>query len=596
MSTRPSSAAQSPQPLSAVVHLSRQRIEPSKHGTGMRSARRKMHPARSGRRQTALIASTLCASTLCLALSAGCGGQPRRAPEVDPSAAATTPAPQALPAQGAFYTEGRPTYAGDTRLSSLGVEQQIAVALASPLQPPPALDCVAREYAARFAADQRTPPPRVVDAFAVHCGLWALPADTYAVTGKITEQVIEHLRQVIAQKQIQGPGLGVIQGPGDQITAALVTLPPSISLTAVPRTAAPGEAVEIRGRLLRGEGPLMALAGPLSDAQAKRGVVEVPVRLDAEGRFAVDWTVPEGAYRGSPHVDLEILKIRGRFLEPVARIRLAPTAADAYPAAEAPTPARTATPEIIRGEFTQALNDARRLRGLPTLSQARHLSPLLDDWLARLGAGQADLEPPQITDAAGQPYANVRYTFASGVTGAAALAALLDRPHGQRALLGDEDAVAVGVRPFPRGEGADLVVLTVSRFAAAGVSQIRGDLLSGLNASRAAADRAPLLASPSLEAAAQAVAEKALLGEIAWPTVIDEIMKRAPAAGAGGAVGAGAFTVDKIAAADFSQEPNALAPQVKHVGIGVATGPLPGGGPPRILVVYLVSEAAPAQP
>ncbi|MFN3197871.1 MAG: hypothetical protein ACE366_05570 [Bradymonadia bacterium] len=588
MSTRPSPAAQSPQRLEAVVRLTGDTRGTSRPGGGV------MHGALS-RMQGVALGTTLRLGVAALlgGLLCGCGGGVKRpTPETtNQSDGAPTKAKIKLPGAGEFFTAGRTTYSGADALGELAAEQSVVNALGQTLRPPPALSCAAREYAARFAADQRPPRSAVVKALSAHCGLWANPAFSHAVTGQDATLVVDHLKKVIEAKSLQGVGVGVVDGPAEgQVTAAILALPGDLRIEQVPRQINVGQQIEVKGRLFRGAGPLLALAGPMEGGAG--AITEIPVTVSNDGAFELSWKIPEGAFAKQPYVDVELLRQQGKFLNPVGILRLRAQPEAGYSAEVNASAEGAVDPGKFRAQFIEALNTRRRSKGLGPLADEGHLAPLLDDWLARLGAGQDTLDPPQVTDNTGQPFSKVQFTFASGGTGAEALSLLIDRPHGQRALLGAGDhALAVGVRPYPGGGGADAVVLTLTRFTAEGIPAARGKLMERLNADRVARGVKALTANQGLQDAAQSIAEGVLSGQVKWPTVIDVVMQKAGPAGASGAVGAGAFTLDNSAAGHFLQEPNAMAPQVAHVGIGVASGPLPGGGPPKLVVIYIVSEA-----
>ncbi|MEZ4431524.1 MAG: hypothetical protein R3F65_03865 [bacterium] len=515
---------------------------------------------------------------LALALTApllACGGAPR--PSTDGGARPVDPTAPPLPAPDAFYTPGLPAYAAAAALPPEPVEQQLALDLARTIVPPPPLDCLAREYAARFAADGRDPGPGTVQALAHHCGYWTRPASSYSVTAPDGVALAAHFRK-LPPAALEGlVGLGVVRHPDGRVTATLLHDPGEVRLDApVARIAA---TQTLTGRVLRGEGELELW---VDDAE---GPQRIEIALDERGRFEAPLPAGDGP--------VELARKQGRFRRTVALLRRSPAAPD-YPTPPPPL-AEPLDRRAVADALTAAINTRRAAAGLPPLTHERRLDPPLDDWLSRVAGGTADDTPPGMLDDRGWPYTRLRYAISGGRTAEQAIELLVEAPTGRRAVLTDEvDRVAVGLHPFADGSGFDVVFAAVQTFAPAPPEQARATLLDALNQSRRRDGSRALAADPALTALAQRLAEDALAGRRPWAETVpaamaavrDERLAR-------GAFAAGAFTAATITEAPFDQEPGAMSPEVAHVGIGVAGGPLPGGGAPRHVIVYVVAAELP---
>jgi hypothetical protein len=257
-----------------------------------------------------------------------------------------------------------------------------------------------------------------------------------------------------------------------------------------------------------------------------------------------------------------------------------------YAPAAAPSAQRPAISSLVA-----AVNAARKDAGVPPLKSADALHTRLDGWLARLATGEPTGAPPGMIDERGWPFALTRYGFSSGINPAQAVRLLVDTPTGRRALLDPAlDQVAIGVRPFSHAKGFDALFLGLKRFVAETASKVRMTLHQRLTTRR----KSGLADNARLQAIAQRIADEVLAGRRPWkqaiPTLMDTIRAERPVRGG---FGAGGFTTADPHTVDLAKIKHALAPAMKHIGLGVASGPLPGGGAPRYVIMYIVAEALP---
>lgn len=518
----------------------------------------------TARRAARLLTVSLAAVSL-----AACGGsQTPRPGSPEPGEAAARP----LPAPGAFYTDGLPVYAAADGWAPDPLEIRLIREVGRALDPPPALDCLAREYAARFAADRADPDPGTVLALGRHCGYWTQPQHPYSLTAPDEAALLDHIRRLPAAVFEGTFGVGVAIDPEGPVTASFLRDPGEVRIdTPIARqtTAAP-----ITGRLVRGDGRLELWMDGADGPQ------RVELTVSDVGRFS--GTVPAEALR------VELARKQGNFRRTVAVFDRGPRPAG-YPP---PGPDRQAA-EAAAEQLIARINDVRDAAGLKPLVHAARLDPVLDDWLHRVAERSADDSPPGMLDARGWPFAELRYAIASGRDADQIVGLLVEAPTGRRAVLtADVQRIAVGLRPFEKGRGYDAVFAAVRPFEPTPPAEARAALLTTLNATRAQDGAPPLKPSPVLDRVAQALAEDALVGKVAWAEVVPGVMAVVRQEKlVRGAFAAGAFPTPNLEAAAFDQEPSALAPAVTVVGIGVAGGPLPGGGAPRHLVVYIVAEA-----
>ncbi|MCB9522157.1 MAG: hypothetical protein H6702_02095 [Myxococcales bacterium] len=479
-----------------------------------------------------------------------------------------------LPAPGRFHGPARGEWGGQGDWQPTALERALLQAVGRAVTPSAATDCLAREYAARFAADGADPDPATVGALARHCGAWAPPTRTLALTGP-DQAAIERGLDQVAQKGLSGAvGLGAVQGSDGQITVALVFPAGHVALDPVPRAAV---TATLRGRADRVDGELELWR------RAGERVTRVPLHSDPTGGFT-----GQLARADAEPVRFELAARRGRFRQSLALIDLGP-APVSYPAAS-----RQPRPPIatVRQEALETINTARKGAGLGALVHQARLSPALDDWLGRVAGGAGGDAPEGLLDPKGRPYARMAFAVGEGADGAQAAALILDTPTGRATLLDPElGEIAVGARPFDRGEGVDLVIAALQPFAGVKPEVARLSVRAGLNQARARAGHPPLAGNQGLDEVAQSLAEASLAGALPWDQVAAAAGERLAQAGLiKGGFAVGGVTVAALAQIDFAAEPAALDPRATVVGLGVAGGPLPNGGAPRHLVIYLTAE------
>ena len=507
---------------------------------------------------------------------AGCGAaKPRGA---DPKVAPVTEAGDRadvppLPAPGRFYTPGLADYAGTVHLTPDPLELRLRMLFKRSIEPPASLDCLAREHAGRFAADRRDPSPGATQAIADHCGYWGRPNHTRSATARSEEELIAHFEKIPLDKIPGAIAVGVARNPDGRVTGTLVVPPAELRLDPVPR--APTGPVTLRGRLLRGDGTLEVWV----DDGAVR---ELPIKADSAGRFEAQLPAPKA---GQPLI-VEIVRKQGLFRRTMGLMSLnlprqAGYATRALP--KLPRPAPTA--------LVAAINTARVDAKVPALRSADALHTRLDGWLARLATGESTGAPPGMLDDRGWPFAVTRYGFSAGVDAEEAVALLLETPTGRRTLLDPAvNQVGVGTRAFSQAAGFDAVFLGLARFDSQPASAVREVLHARLTPAR----KGPLTDNAGLEAIAQRIADDVMAGRTPWkqaiPTLMDTIRAERPVRGA---FGAGGFTTADPARVELEKLKHAFDPAMKHVGLGVASGPLPGGGAPRYVIMYIVAEKLP---
>lgn len=505
-----------------------------------------------------------------VALLAACGGTPTRPTG---GGGATDPKVRPLPAAGRFYTPGLADYAGTARLASDPLEEKLRQILKRSIDPPASLECLAREHAARFAADKRDPSPGATQAIADHCGYWGRPNQTRSATSTSEAELIRYFEQIPVDKIPDPIAVGVARNPDGRVTGTLVVPPAEIKLDPVPR--APTGPITLKGRLLAGDGTLEVW---IDDG----AVQEIPVTADKAGRFTAQIPAPKGQLP----LTVEVVRKQGLFRHTMGLLSLNTPRQDGYTEGPAPAAGRP-TPRAL----VDAVNAARAAARVPPMRSADPIHTRLDDWMARLASGEPTGPPPGMLDDRGWPFAITRFGFSAGVDAAQAVRLLTDTPTGRRALLDPRvDQVAIGVRAFPRGAGFDAVFLGLKRFESQSPKAVRDLIHQRLTSKRGTgvADNA------TLQAIAQKVADDVMAGRIEWkqavPTLMDTIRTEKPVRGG---FGAGGFTTADPAAAELAQMQHAVDPAMKHIGLGIASGPLPGGGAPRYVIMYIVAEALP---
>ncbi len=499
------------------------------------------------------------AAALALLLAA-CGARPLPPPAAPPPAAADDA--RALPPPGEFYTPGLPTYGHAKGLETTATERRLRTVLGRALIPPPALDCVAREYAARFAADVRDPDPGTLQALARHCGYWAQPAKAFSITADNAAKLEAALRRLPLQDLTGAIALGAVVHPDGKVTASLLASPEQIRIDALSRTAP----AFLTGRAFTGGGCLELW---VDDGR------KLDLKVAPNGAFEAN--VPKGTHT------LELARSNGRF-----RRTLAVAALGIAPTRYAPSAAPKQDADV-RVALANSVN-ARRTTKLVSVPR---LGALLDDWMGRIARAGAGDAPEGLLDDRGWPYADLHFGISNGHDAAQVIALLAATPTG-RALVAAPEATqfAFGVRPYK--DGIDVVVVTLRPFEQKPAEEARASLLKGLNDARAAKGLSPLALARPLTGEAQAVAASVLAGETKWRDSVQAAMGRIREKRmARGGFGAGAYTAVVPDGADFAKQPQAMAPKMRHVGIGFAAGPLPGGGAPRYVVVFVVAERLP---
>jgi hypothetical protein len=509
-------------------------------------------------------------------LLVACGGT---APKPTPThpAGGSDAAPVA-PGVGTFVTPGAQRWAETEPLSPTPLERHLRLALHRAVAPPPSLDCLAREYAAAFAATQVDPDPGAVDQMAAHCGYWTRPAVAQAVTGAdvvALERYVGTLPPALRERPV---AVGAARGADGRVTAAFLTGPAELTLAPVPRKGAG----RVEGRLLRGDGIVELW---IDDAEGPR---ELKLSRGPTGDFQGGVPASAGPAR------VELVRRHGRFRHTLALLEIGapgPTGYTLRPAPEGPV-----QPGVVAAGLTEQINAARGAAELPALTLETRLASVLHDWMRRLPDQKTPQAPPGMLDDRGWPYARLRFAFTTGVDAAQAAELLLKTPTGRWVVTEPEAGqLAIGVRPYTRGGGFDAVIVSLVRFAGVPAAEARPRLVERLNALRAKAGHAPLTSDAGLDARAQALADAALAGQTKWPEVVPTLMQQVRDGKlVRGSFAAGALTAVALDSAPLAEEANALAPEMGVVGVGVAGGPLPGGGAPRYLIVYLVAQALPA--
>lgn len=512
-----------------------------------------------------------------LALLTACGGAP---PPRGVGANTGQNSTVELPTAGRFYTPGLPFYGAPTGLGTTQLEREVRAKLTRTLQPPPAVDCLAREYAARFAVDGRDPDPATIQSLAHHCGYWGVPRDTYSVTAPDRETLATHLTQLPIGELTGAVGVGVAEHPDGKVTVSLLAAPAAVRIEPVARTLGTG-AIKVQGRILRGDGQTEVWIGHGAGAPEKLKITSAPT-----GEFAADVKLE----RPGP-MRIEVVRRTGSFRATVALMLLYERLPDRYPPFSDPGPRDHAA-------LVAAINGARKAKGLTPLTHRLNLDSRLDGWLERaVAAGGPTQAPAGMSESDGMAYAQLTYAFARGADAKQAVELLSQTPTGQRAIYDAVDnEVAVGMRPFPRGVGFDAVIVALRRFERLAGPVAREIVSAKLGANRRARGVEPLRVDGKLQALAESTASSVMTGTLPWKQVVPTLMSQIRERGlARGSFGAGAFTVAGPGVADFLKEQQAMAAEMRFLGLGVMGGVLPGDGVPRYIVIYVVAQGVPGE-
>jgi hypothetical protein len=517
-------------------------------------------------------------SILLALLVLGCGARPLPVNGTAPAQAQPASTQGLAPT---FHSAGLPTWAAGTGWTLNADEQALRTALKRSIDPPPAIDCLAREYAARFAHTGHDPSLPTVHTLNAHCGGWSPPTRTYAVTGPDLVAVQAHFLKLGLDDLDTTVGIGAVQIDG-QTTVALIIPPSDLALSPIPRR--PKGPVKVQGRLRHGDGQLELWMHAPPAAPRK-----LPLITEATGHFS-------GAVTVTGATQLELTVVQGRFRRTAALIAL-----------HTPTPPLTAEARVepvgplapMRTQVVAQLNAIRAAAGLKPLRFEPRFQTQLDDWLLRIANGSALPEPDGLLDDRGWPFAQIRYAFGEGAQGQAAVSSIVRSPTGHDTLLApDVDRVGVGLRAFTRGNGVDVVLVALDQFDAVPPKAARAALLTRVNAARAAAGHPPLIAEPRLDEIAQATAIDALAGAFPWANVGERLTTDLNTSGfVRGGFGLGAIGVADPHTFDPAPEAGLMNPGLRYVGFGVQGGLLPGDGTPRHLVLFLsAQEVSPATP
>ncbi|MGC6417477.1 MAG: hypothetical protein ACON3Z_10165 [Bradymonadia bacterium] len=512
------------------------------------------------------------AFSLLLLCICGCGTVPRRTPNT------SAPPPQEqppLPQAGAFYTPGLDAFASSTGLQKTELDRRVNVFLRRTLPSVPALECFAREYAARFAADGVDPAPRVVQLLAQHCGYWSKAVQQFSVTGSDYLDV-ERALAMLPENVTQGPlAVGTVAHPDGKVTVSVLVPPQILRLNPLPRTGL----TRLSGEAMIGDGELefWVLEQPRGMAQKLDAVI------DQKGVFELRFTRPLQPHR------LEITRLRGPIRETIALFHLGARPAQ-YESNKHPISGPSAP--VDEASMIEAFNERRQALGLQPLKPHVHLQSALQHWLQQLAGQKGVGLPTGMLDERGMKYPVMDFGFTHGRTAADAVDMLNDSPTGQ-ALLNNKrfSHFAVGRRPFSEGPGADFVIALLEPFELINTDLARARILKRINAIREKSKLPPLEYAESLSEAAQVAIKQVMAGHLEWQGALDAVsatIKKQRLAN--GLFGLAGLSASKLADLNINAETIVRHPSVKHLGIAVLGGPLPGQGTPRYLCVLIVSE------
>ncbi len=515
---------------------------------------------------------------LVMLLAAACGSAPERTSVRTDDSSLAMEQPKPLPQPGTFYGPGLSEYASKNALTPSQFERSIHFALRRSVMPPPSMDCLAREYAARFAADGKDPLPTVVRALARHCGYWGLPRNQLSLTARTEAELMEHLKRV-PDDIVQGMvAVGAVRHPDGRVTVSMLNPPRDLILEPTPRQMP----LKIAGQVLRTDGDIEVWVDHGS-AQPSLLIADA----GSTGQFNV--TMPDRTDIRT----IEITRKTGDFRTTIALLQLGQRW-ERYDTEEAHQVKREDY-DMLRGQMEKRINAYRKQGGLPSLKLQQRLLVPLDDWLSRLSSRAGPATPPGLLDERGWKYASVRYGLTHGEDGQRAVDLFFETPTGKGIVLDPNiNEVAVGLRAFPHGNGVDAVIVGLERFEAKPRDQLIQTLVTETNSQRGAIGRNPLKNFQALNKLVQPIAEKVLSGELPWDQAMEDMIKTVKRSRLiRGEILIGGFTVPNLRLVQFTEDDAAMDPFGQAVGFGVAGGLLPGSGSPRYIVLYFVSRKMP---
>ncbi|MEE2786205.1 MAG: hypothetical protein VX589_02630 [Myxococcota bacterium] len=504
-------------------------------------------------------------------MTTGCGGSPTLTTTTEFQ---QLDEQQALPEIGHFYTQGLDAYAGRQRLSVNEIEKALHQALRRTLEPPAALDCLAREYAARFGHDGQDPPPSTVFEIAHHCGYWTKPANQFSVTGANIGEVIKVFRNLPEQVSQGMIGIGAVQHRDGKITATILVPPNVLAFRPISKKSEP----MIRGRVVKGDGTLEVW----HQSNQTQAVQQLPVEVTNTGSFEISLTGRLCPCR------IEITRSQGDYRNTLALFRLD------FPKPKLPYetfPTETAS-EITDRTLFALVNEYRTRQGLRSFVLEKHLISPLNHWLEELARHGKLSQPQGILDNRGWPYTLMNFGFSTGLSSKEAFHLLLETPTGFEVITHPTaDRTAIGTLDYKNKRGADVVILALERFTPIATNAARQQILQLINQARQSNGHVDLTLSHRLSTAAQDAADAVRAGQLKWKQASQQLMRRVTEERlASGQFGVGGHSARRLMNLKFNGDPGIAEPSMKYVGVGIAQGPLPSGDSPQNIVIYVFSE------
>ena len=247
----------------------------------------------------------------------------------------------------------------------------------------------------------------------------------------------------------------------------------------------------------------------------------------------------------------------------------------------------------------KAFNRYRAQQGLPVIRHEVHLNGPLNAWLNALSVGKLQQLPPGILDARGTRYADLEYVLMNAESVAALMSSLEDSPTGFRLLNGRHySGLGIGLLPFKNEPGADFALFMVKDFVKTEVTTGRTLILEAMNRERQTSGLPPLHLLDPLTATIQTTTDSIMAGHIQWENGVRSVLKTvADKALVSGAFSGGGFVLEALDQIDLSQAGQPLLdPRMKFVGIGLGSGPLPGSGAQRHVIIFVFGEGSPSRP